>query len=152
MKSETLIVGLGSSHGDDQFGWRVAEELAALADARGVTVRQARSPAEILGWLEGVERLIVCDACQGLGLPGRVHPWRWPDDTLPEVRFAGSHDLGIAATLALADRLGLLPANVSIWCAEGAAFDYGQPMSPPVQAAVMEVVERLQDEMMRTKV
>ena len=106
MKSETLIVGFGSSHGDDQFGWRVAEQLSALAEHSSVTVRQARSPAEILGWLEGVERLIVCDACQDLGLPGRMHHWRWPDAALAELRFAGSHDLGVSAALGLADRLG----------------------------------------------
>jgi hydrogenase maturation protease len=151
MKNQTLIVGLGSSHGDDQFGWRVAEELAANLDARAVTVRQASSAAEILGWLDGVEQLVICDACQGLGHPGRLHHWRWPNDALPELRFGGSHDLGVTAALSLAGRLGLLPADVTIWCAEGASFDYGRPICPPVEAAVAQLVQSLQDELMRTQ-
>lgn len=152
MKTETLIVGLGSSHGDDQLGWRVAERLAAVANAPGVTVRRACSPADIFDWLDAAERLIVCDACQNLGVPGRVHHWSWPDDRLLELRFAGSHDLGLAAALALADRLGLLPAEVSIWCAEGVAFGPGESMSPPVEASVAEMVERIQDELVRVHV
>ena len=152
MKSETLIVGLGSSHGDDQFGWRVAEQLAASLDSAEVTVRRALSPIEILAWLEKTERLIVCDACQDLGAHGKVHRWRWPDESLSELRFAGSHDLGLAAALGLADRLGLLPADVSICCAEGVAFGRGQPISPPVRAAVAQLVQCLHDELMRTKV
>jgi hydrogenase maturation protease len=152
MKSETLVVGVGSSHGDDQFGWRVAERLAALRDHSHVTVRRALSPTDILDWLDNAERLIVCDACQNLGAPGRLHHWRWPDNRLSELRFAGSHDLSVSAALSLADRLGLLPADTSIWCAEGAAFDCDQPMSPPVQAAVAELVQHLQDQRIRANV
>ena len=151
MKNETLVVGLGSSHGDDGLGWRVAEQLAAHCRDPGVTIRRALSPADILDWLDEAERLIVCDACQDLGAPGRVHHWLWPDDGLAEVRFGGSHDLGLWAALELAERLGLLPAEVSIWCAEGIAFGPGQPMSPPVQAAAAELVELLQMEWMRAK-
>jgi hydrogenase maturation protease len=152
MKSETLVVGIGSSHGDDQLGWHVAEQLAAVLDRSDVTVRRALSPADILGWLDNAERLIVCDACQNLGAPGRVHHWRWPDEQLSQLRFAGSHDLGISAALSLADRLGLLPADTSIWCAEGSAFGIGRPMSPAVQAAVAELVECIQNELTRTNV
>ena len=149
MKSETLIVGIGSSHGDDQFGWRVAEQLAELSDNLSATVRLARSPAEIIGWLEGAERLMVCDACQDLGSPGRLHHWQWPDSKLSELRFSGSHDLGISAALGLADRLGWLPMDVSVWCAEGTCFNAGQTISPPVEAAVAKTVGRIQDELMR---
>ncbi|HEX4145482.1 MAG TPA: hydrogenase maturation protease [Pirellulales bacterium] len=151
MKSETLVVGLGSSHGDDQFGWHVAEQLAAQLDIPGVTVRRALSPADILDWLDEVERLIVCDACQNLGAPGRLHRWRWPDDRLSELRFAGSHDLGLSAALGLAERLGVFPAEVSIWCGEGIDFGAGQSMSPVVQTAASDLVRQIQDELMRVK-
>ena len=88
MKNETLIVGVGSSHGDDQFGWRVAEQLAErVKNDLGITIRLALSPTEILGWLEGSRRLIVCDACQNLGVPGRVHHWQWPDAALAGTEF-----------------------------------------------------------------
>src|SRR5690349_18107797 len=117
MSRQTLIVGLGSPHGDDQLGWRVAERLAALAAPRTL-VRTARSPGELLGWLDGVERLIICDACECLGLFGAVHCWHWPAPELSLVRSSGSHDLGIASALALADELGRLPGQVTIVAVE----------------------------------
>ena len=51
MIDDTLIVGVGSSHGDDQFGWLVAEQLAARAILR-IVVRRRLSPADISDWLE----------------------------------------------------------------------------------------------------
>ena len=151
MKNETLIVGVGSSHGDDQFGWRVAEQLTEGVKSASVTIRRALSPSEILGWLEGPKQLIVCDACQNLGVPGRVHHWQWPDVALAGLMFSGSHDLGISAALDLADRLRLLPADVSIWSAEGMTCDFGQSMSQPMQAAAAEVVGYIHEELTRQR-
>ena len=45
----TLVVGVGSHHGDDQAGWLVADLLAASA-SEDVAVRKAKTPAEILDW------------------------------------------------------------------------------------------------------
>jgi hydrogenase maturation protease len=138
---DTLIVGLGSAHGDDQFGWRVAEQLASAPAMENLIVRKARSPAELLDWLAGIERLIVCDACQSLGSPGRVHRWFWPEAELSTVGSSGSHDLSLPSALALAHELGQLPPFVLIVAAEerrhGAA---GEP-SPEVAAAVPRTVE-----------
>ena len=41
----TLIVGVGSDHGDDRLGWHVAQRLEARA-APNLTIRTARTPAE----------------------------------------------------------------------------------------------------------
>jgi hydrogenase maturation protease len=65
MSGATLIVGIGSPHGDDQIGWRIAEAL--MAEHRvGWIIRTARSPTDLLAWLDDkVERLVICDACDG---------------------------------------------------------------------------------------
>lgn len=143
MKCKTLIVGLGSAHGDDQVGWRVAESLATRANDVRASVRVARSPAELLGWLDGVERLIVCDACQNLGSPGTVHHWRWPHVPAESLRSSGSHDLGLAAVLTLADELHALPAELTVWGVEMSSCSPGSPLSPCVQAAVPRIVETI---------
>lgn len=133
----TLVAGLGSAHGDDQFGWLVAEHLASSSAGGRTVVRSARSPAELLDWLEGCERLIVADACQSLGSPGAIHCWHWPDAPLGALRAAGTHDLGLAAVLGLAEELRRLPAETWLWCVEIETPQPGAPVSPYIQAAAL---------------
>ena len=61
----TLFICLGSAHGDDQAGWIVAEELERLLAGRScaVTIRALSSPLDLIGELDHIEHLIVCDAC-----------------------------------------------------------------------------------------
>jgi hydrogenase maturation protease len=136
-KFATLVVGVGSAHGDDQFGWLVAKHLASSSADGGAVVRSARSPAELLDWLEGFERLIVCDACQGLGSPGAIHSWSWPDVPRRALRTAGTHDLGLAAVLELAQQLGLLPAETLLWCVEIETPRPGGAVSACIEAAAV---------------
>jgi hydrogenase maturation protease len=139
--TRTLIVGLGSPHGDDQLGWRVAERLALDLAASEIDVRTVRSAGELLDWVDGVERLIVCDACQSQGLPGAVRCCVWPAAELSTVRSSGSHDLELASALALADELGRLPGEVMLIAVEERQHVAGSDMSPEVAAAVPRVVE-----------
>ncbi len=137
----TLIVGIGSPHGDDQLGWRVAERLALDLAATEIDVRTARSAGELLDWLDGVERLIVCDACQSQGAPGAVHCWGWPAAELCLARSSSSHDLGLPSALALADELGRLPGVVTVVAVEEQQHAAAAEMSPVVAASVPRVVE-----------
>jgi hydrogenase maturation protease len=137
----TLICGFGSAHGDDQLGWRVVERLATILTYGGLSIRAARSPAVLLDWLEGIDCLIVCDACQDLGSPGAVHRWRWPDVPQDCLRSAGTHDFGLATVLSLAERLHLLPAEIIIWCAEATGCLPGSPPSGSMEEAVTHIVD-----------
>lgn len=139
----TLICGLGSAHGDDQFGWRVVERLATILTHDDVSIRAARSPAVLLDWLAEIECLIVCDACQNMGSPGAVHRWRWPDVPHRLLRSAGTHDLDLAAVLALAEPLGLSPAEIIIWGVEAAAYLPGSPLTAGLAEAVSRVAEAI---------
>src|SRR5688572_16353280 len=129
MSGKTLIVGIGSPHGDDQIGWRVAEALAAHS-CPGWSIRTARSPAELLAWLDDkVKRLVVCDACYGSAPLGELHVWSWP---APEIRFAsvsGSHDLSLPSVLELAQELGRLPPCVVICAVEVKQHAPGEGLS-----------------------
>ncbi len=141
----SLVVGLGSHHGDDQVGWRVAERLAELGDV-DCQVKLGRTPSELLTWLhEGVcDRLVLCDACNGAGAPGSVHRWRWPSDVLALETCRSSHDLSLVEVLALAARLNRLPKYVWIWGVELAAVAPAcAGLSPAVAAAAAVAVERI---------
>lgn len=147
MVGSTLIVGIGSPHGDDQLGWRLADQLAdALSREslpREIEVRLARSPSKLSDWLAGVTRLIVCDACHGLGQPGDWRRFEWPTDDLALLKTTGSHDLSLPDVLRLADQLGRLPPDVVIWAIEAKEATPGQPLSPEVATAIPRVVEQI---------
>lgn len=142
MACGTLFVGLGSDHGDDRAGWIVADLLRERRP-EGLVVRRALSSLDLLDWLDGVERLALCDACRGAGPIGSWHCWTWPCADRFVERASGSHDLGLAGTLQLASRLGRLPSEVRLWGIEIGNAAPGRAMSPEVLRAASEVANAL---------
>lgn len=136
-----LIVGLGSPFGDDRAGWHVIERLASREPAlRKIALR---SPAELLDQLVDIEHLVVVDACRGAGEAGTVITFNWPAIEIGRVGFSGTHDMSLDAALGIAERLGLLPAVVSIWGVEiGESAHFESELTPAVARAVQEIVER----------
>lgn len=140
---DTIIFGLGSPHGDDQFGWLVADRLADEMSRRGMPaagVRRVGSPVQVLDWLDGCERLFLVDACRG-DLPGEFCSFDWPAAEIERLRCSGSHDYTIWQALELASRLGQLPRECRLWCAAGSHFAAGQPISPRLLAVVPKLAD-----------
>jgi hydrogenase maturation protease len=135
-------------HGDDRAGWSIIDHLARDPIPE-IELRRAAAPVDLLDWLEGVERMIVCDACSNCGAPGRVHHWRWPDAEIARVCGANTHDVSLAAVLGLAERLGRLPATVLIWAIEVAQCEPNAALSPEVSAALPEMALQLKRELLR---
>jgi len=146
--SSTLVFGLGSGQGDDQLGWLVAEYLTVAVSHARATIRRAVSPSELLDLLDGVDRLIVCDASHSLGAPGTIHRWRWPDVPVARLRSTSSHDLGLGEVLKLAEQLCLLPPEVVVYAAEVASSAPLASVSVATQATAnrlaAEIIEFIQ--------
>lgn len=137
-----LIIGLGSSHGDDQAGWLVIDVLLSLgADAS--SVRKAAHPADILNWADSNRSLTICDAGHPAGHPGRVGRWSWPHDPLERSRLCGTHDLPLADVLGLGRETGRCPEQVEIWTIEGTAFGAMTSVTPAVEAGARKVAEQV---------
>jgi hydrogenase maturation protease len=161
--SKVLVAGLGSAHGDDQAGWLAAEKLAAqFRDDQDVIVRKAAIPLDVLDWLEGIEILHVCDACEATHGHSKLHRFTWvagqlvhADNsidsdrhaTLRTLRSAGSHDFGLPDVLRLAAEIRQLPQQVVIWAIEGTGFQPEDTMTDEtrseVSRAVVEILKEL---------
>lgn len=144
MKTETgntLVVGIGSPRGDDQAGWLIADRLAADCELANVVVKRAASPVHLLDWLDRVERLVICDACHGLGRVGEVAHWQWPDGEFLNMAWSGTHDLSLPTVLQLAERLGRLPPSVVVWAIEAATDVSTTTISAAVEAALPDWIE-----------
>jgi hydrogenase maturation protease len=149
--SRTLIVGIGSPHGDDQIGWYLASLLQKRLPER-VQIRQAATPSQLLNWLAGVERLFVCDAyCAETGdRPTVTHRrWHWPAPEIGSIRSSSSHAVGLPQVLELAGRLGTLPGDVVIDGVTGIQYRALAALSPEVRAILPVVVEKIAQDVSR---
>lgn len=53
--ADSLIVGIGSAHGDDQIGWLVADEVVRLVaqsdQSQHIMIHKVKSPIDVLNCL-----------------------------------------------------------------------------------------------------
>jgi hydrogenase maturation protease len=140
--SAILVAGFGSSHGDDQVGWRVAERLEHRRHLRA-RVLKVREPCALLNELDGCQRLIIVDACRSMVKPGRITHLRWPNWRIAMHASHSTHGVAVCEVLRLAERLDRLPRDVEIFAVEtSACFPHGE-MTPAVLDAVIEVEARI---------
>lgn len=147
----TLIVGIGSAHGDDQAGWLVVTELQrqVCRQRQGLTFRVAKSPSDLLNWFGDVARLIICDARESPTFSSDIGHWRWPSKEFTRTRSASSHQLGLADVLDLAMTLNCLPAQTELWAIGGSSFAPGSEPSLQVRSACVALANRLAEELAR---
>ena len=109
----SLIIGLGSPHGDDQLGWVAIDRLRPKVP-NGVVAHRVRHGVELLEHLEGHERAVVIDAAAPTGRPGAIRSFVWPCPELALCASVTTHGLGLVEALQLAGALGRLPSSVII--------------------------------------
>jgi hydrogenase maturation protease len=139
------VVGIGSPHGDDRFGWEVVSRLLGVLP-RGVRAITVSDPLAVADVPPGCKLLVVVDACRGAGSAGSVHCFAWPDPRLAMTPIASSHGIGLASALTIAGALGRLPPRVVVLAVEGESAQPGRGLSAAVGAAVLDVAGRVLEE------
>ena len=138
----SLIVGLGSPHGDDQIGWSAIDLLLPRLPAE-ISAVKLRGPIELLECLNGHDAAIVIDAATPSGRPGLIRSFIWPDPELAECPFLSSHGLGLVEALQLAQVLGRLPRSMIVHTIEAADISPGAAMSDDVAQQLGVLVESI---------
>ncbi len=146
-----LLVGIGSPHGDDQAGWLVASDLQRrlVGQLDMFACRFAKSPSDLLDWLDDVTHLIVCDSCESPNQLGELRLWHWPADRFLRTRSSSSHQLGLPDVLDLATNIGRLPPRVEIWAIGGGRFSPGTEPSSLVREACQQLALQLSEGLAR---
>ena len=149
MSDGGVVIGIGNSfRGDDGVGLAVADEIAkrGLADVRVVTA--IGEPGAILDAWTGARLATVVDAAMGENAkPGRIRHWTPGDDAESSIVsftcFWAAADLcaGRSARTATRETVGL---TVDI-----ADASLGVGFTPPVAAAVPEVIKAVLEELGR---
>lgn len=137
------IIGVGSSHADDQFGWLVVDQLAKLAIS-DVILRKVSKPIDLLPDLEESDRVVVIDAASGLDAASNLCRLDFSnpvDRSLIElIPSRGTHDVGLFLVLRMAESLNKRSDHVTIWLGNGRLFDRFGPTTPAIDQAVGECV------------
>jgi hydrogenase maturation protease len=136
----SLIVGLGSPHGDDQLGWVVVDRLRPRLPA-GIAVDKVHGGLELLECLGGHDAAVVIDAAAPAGRPGTIRSFTWPSPDLAHCAPWSTHGLGLVQALHLAETLGRLPGRVSIYTIEARDISPGAPLSGIVARRLDAVAE-----------
>ncbi|HEX2293108.1 MAG TPA: hydrogenase maturation protease [Gaiellaceae bacterium] len=141
----TLVLGIGNAwQGDDAAGLLAAQRLRERALA-GVEVRELEGePVSLVEAWDGADRVFVVDAVRSGAAPGTVHRLDATHEPLPATLSAAStHTLGVGEAIELARALGRLPALVVLYGIEAESIAAGAGLTPAVERAVDEAVERL---------
>lgn len=154
--TRTLVVGVGNDdRGDDGLGPLAARRLARAWEAdpplHARAIAWTGDPMGLLDLLQraefqNVERLVLIDAVVSGAAPGSCRRFG-PDAPFRRAAATSSHGLGLEQALALARAVGSAPALVEVWGIEGVEFAAGAAMTPEVERAVAELIERLSEEL-----
>jgi hydrogenase maturation protease len=138
----TVIVGLGSPHGDDQLGWIAVDRLRPRLPA-GISAHKVPGGLELLECLKGQDSAVVIDAAAPAGRPGTIRSFAWPSPALAGCAPLSTHGLGLIDALNLAEALGTLPRRVSVYTIEAKQLSPGALLSWEVAQGLDAVLEAI---------
>jgi len=149
---KTLVVGLGNPIlSDDGIGIRVAQAVRErIGESEADFLEASLGGLRLAEQLEGYDRVILIDAIQTRnGIPGAIH--RLTLDDMPSYNADGAHDASLKAALQLVRQQGgqVPEANaVAVVAVEAVnMLDFGETLTPAVQAAIPAAVQTVLDEL-----
>ena len=141
----TLIIGLGNEYRrDDAVGLVVARRLRQAAPKSVGVLEETGEGASLLESWQDADTVILIDAVQSGAAPGTLHRLDAHAQPIAKKFFRFStHAFGLAEAVELGRALGRLPPRLIVYGIEGKSFEAGVGLSPEVEAAALEAVERV---------
>ncbi len=146
----TVVLALGNPvMSDDAVGLHIADALRRLLRERPLrdvqVLKSQRAGFELVEMLPGYDRAIIVDAVLAdEPVPGRVRELSL-DDLAGSRRLINAHEISLPTALQMGERLGLpMPTEVQLIAIEAEElYTMSTTMTPPVQAAVEPVAQRI---------
>lgn len=145
----TLILGVGNTLcSDDGLGIVAAQMLKERELPSFVSVEVVDTPGWGLpNWLDGWSSVVMIDAIQMGKKPGE---WRRfsPEDVkmIFEDDILSLHQPGLAAGLALADALNILPQKLTFYGVEPVSTEFGEGLSPEIAETLPNLINIILDD------
>lgn len=149
MTQQTLILGIGNVLlADEGVGAAVVGRLAAAADPAAplLFLDGGTLTFTLAGPIGDCPRLIVIDAAAMGGAPGEVRVFEGDAMEQQLSRHASSvHEVSLTELLDIARLTDSLPARRALVGIEPALVDWGDALTPAVDAAVPVAMERVRE-------
>jgi len=144
-KGGMLIIGLGNQYRrDDAAGLVAARRLKEAAPAHVRVLEESGEGTALMESWQGADTVILIDALDSGAKPGTVRRLDAHREPIPTRFFHYStHAFGVAEAIELARVLGQLPPRLIVYGIEGRTFEAGLGLSPEVEKAARELVERV---------
>jgi hydrogenase maturation protease len=142
--SLSLIIGIGNEYrGDDAVGLIVARRLKVLLGESVTVLEQSGDGAALMEYWRGAEAVIIIDAAMSGAAPGTIRRFDASAQPIPKDAFrCSTHAFGVAEAIELSRALTQLPRSLIVYGIEGKNFAVGVGLSPEVEKAVGEMVNR----------
>lgn len=145
------ILGIGSPFGDDQVGWKIAEELM-YGDVLPCFIPQYvqieihdRPGVRLLDIMNGAETVFIIDAVVSGNTIGQLY--RLQDDEIQTLsQILSTHDIGIAETLRLGRSLNQLPNTIIFYGVEIDINNRVNGFSKSIDAAIQQIKNSIETE------
>jgi hydrogenase maturation protease len=143
--AERLVLGIGNpDRGDDAVGRLIARSLRMRVPADVRISEHDGEATALVGELQSARHAWLIDAARSGARPGTIHRIDCSNAVLAmPLGTLSSHGLGVAAAIALARALDVLPLQCIVYAVEAADFTDGTVLAPAVAKAMNDVVERI---------
>lgn len=145
-KNKTIVLGLGNLlMGDEGFGVHVVQKLREDYEWDGdVEIMDGGTKGiHLLGYLKGVNRLLIVDAVDGGLAPGEVMILNEEEIPSYSKRKVSPHQMEVGDLLAVAAMSDLSFEEVILVGIQPASMELSTELSPAVAAHVDDVVEKI---------
>ncbi|EMI18449.1 hydrogenase maturation protease [Rhodopirellula maiorica SM1] len=140
-----VVLGLGSCNGDDQFGWKVIEEL--LHSSVNASLHKIRHPIDLLSWLDANVCVHLVDAVVGLPHDGSLIRLEMTNPVhrsqIQSIPCTGTHDVDLSEVLMLAESLGKPTDQVVLWLGRAESIEPMTSLSPGARQSVQQCIDQL---------
>jgi len=146
-----LVAAIGNrDRGDDGAGPAIARRLRGRLPAGVGVMEFGGDMIELIDAWANAATVILVDASNPADEAGRIRRLDLAASPMPvDASRCSTHAFGLAETIELARALGQLPPRLIVYLVEGAQFDTGAPLSPPVAEAVERGAETILAEISR---
>jgi hydrogenase maturation protease len=145
----TVVVGIGNDFRGDDGAGLVAARLLRKLSLPGVEIIELNGEVtRVLESLQNCDVAILVDAVQSQMTPGRIHRFDASHEPLPgSANQRSTHGMNLSSLLELARVQGQFPNRLVVYGIEGESFDHGRDLSPRVELAIGQLVDRIRTEL-----
>jgi hydrogenase maturation protease len=144
-KPSIVVIGIGNEYrGDDGVGIAVTRRLRERFLSKITVLEETGEGAALIDSWKGARWVMLVDAVRSGAPPGTIHRLDGRAAPVPTGFFHYStHAFSVAEAIELARSLKQLPPHLILYGIEGENFAAGVGLSPVVEQAVENLVERV---------